>query len=390
MAPREWARGCVGDMAHVTATRARLGRLALPAAVLALSACAPPHGSAPVHSGAPATPVASVTPAIRQPLIAVLDRPFGAAPNTLRLLSPDGVEVAETPIDPDAEAITAAGPRLLIAGAGKLQAIERDGTSTALPSLPGDAQADLVRGLVADPGGTAWLWSSVSESASGAESRLYLSGPGTPVALLLDRHQAGTALQPVAWTAGGPVVSEEPLGIGGYVLFRRTFGAASLLDVGARTLRPLAGVECAFSDLAADGTVACVSDGREGPHGSAPVTLHLLRPGHPAVTVALPTSVRQAGAALFRPGGGAVSLALSPALGEGQEQVETDLVDVASGARHAFGPAGVMPAAWLPDGRLVAVRLPGVAGGGPGTYVVAADGTAALISPASTVVGILA
>jgi hypothetical protein len=371
------------------ATRARLDRLVLPAAILALSACAPPHGTGPEHSGSPATPVVSATPLTREPLIAVLDRPFGAAPNTLRLLRPDGVEVAETAVDPDAEAITAAGPRLLIAGAGKLQAIERDGTSSALPTLPGDATNDLVRGLVAKADGSAWLWSSVSQSDSGAESRLYLSGPRTPATLLLDRHEAGTALQPVAWTAGGPVVSEEPLGIGGYVLFRRTFGAASLLDVDARTLRPLASGDCAFSDLAVDGTVACVSDGREGPHGDAPVTLHLLRGGHAAVSVALPASMRQAGAALFRPGGGVVSLAMSPALGEGQEQVETDLVDVASGARHAFGPAGVMPAAWLPDGRLVAVRLPGVVGGGAGTYVVAADGSAALISPASTVVGIL-
>jgi hypothetical protein len=93
---------------------------------------------------------------------------------------------------------------------------------------------------------------------------------------------------------------------------------------------------------------------------------------------------------LFRPDGHALTLAMSPALGEGSEQIETDLVDPATGARRAFGPSGLMPVAWLPDGRLLAVRLPGVSGGAAGTYVVSADGSSAvLLSPASTVVGVL-
>lgn len=363
-------------------------RLLLLAAALTLAACAPPH-RAEVRTGSPATAAASPTGQLAQPLVAVLDHPFGAAPNTLRLLRTDGVEVAELPVDPDAEAITAAGPRLLVAGSGRITTVERDGSSGVLPSLPGDPGVDLVRGLVANPAGAAWLWSSVAQSDSGARSRLYLGGPSVPSALLLDRTEVGRALQPVAWTAGGAVVSDEPLGIGGYVLFRRTFGATSVLDLGTHALVPLTDAGCAFSDLGADGTVACVSDGREGPHGDGPVSLHLLRTGHAPVVVALPASVQQAGLALFRPSGGVVTLAMSPALGEGQEKIETDLVDVASGARKVFGPDGIMPAAWLPDGRLLAVRLPGVEGGDAGTYVVSSDGSAVLISPASTVVGVL-
>ena len=199
----------------------------------------------------------------------------------------------------------------------------------------------------------------------------------------------GTALQPVAWTAGGPVLSEEPLGIGGYVLFRRTFGAATRLDLSTRTLQPLTGSDCAFSDLAADGSLACVVDGREGPHGAGPVTLHVVRHGLRPLDIVLPASVQQAGAAFFSPSGDVLSLGTSPALGEGQEQVETDLVNLATGARHALGPAGVMPAGWLPDGRLVATRLPGVAGGAAGTYLVARDGTTTVVSTAWTVVGVL-
>jgi hypothetical protein len=359
-------------------------RLTLPVLAFAMVACASPRGATV------ATPTPSPT-AVPAALIAVLDHPFGAVPNTLRLLRPDGGVVATANIDPDAEAIAVAGSHVLIAGGGRLTEIDRDGIALPLPTLPGSASTDIVRGLVADRSGTRWLWSSVGQSASGADSRIYMataSSPSAPV-LVMERQTAGTAIQPVAWTAGGPVVAEEPLGIGGYVLFRRTFGAASMLDLSTRKLRPLTGADCAFSDMAADGSLACVVDGREGPHSAGPVTLRITRPGHAAVSVALPASVQQAGAAFFRPDGAVLSLGTSPALGEGQERIETDLVDVATGARHAFGPAGVMPAAWLPDGRLVAVRLPGVAGGDPGTYLVGADGTASLVSAAWTVVGVL-
>ena len=372
-------------------TAARLG-LPLPVlAILAVTGCAAPHTASVVSPPATPRPTPSATPP-PQPLVAVLDHPFGATPNTLRLVHLDGSVVASVNLDPDAEAITIAGRHVLIAGAGRVAEVDEEGNFSPLPTLPGSPQADIVRGLVAAPDGVHWLWASVNQSDSGADSRVFLGGSLASAAsptMVVERHSSGTALQPVAWTTAGPVLSDEPLGIGGYVLFRRTFGATSLLDLSTRKLQPLTDADCAFSDVAADGSVACVADGREGPHGGGPVTLRLTRPGHAAVNVVLPGSVQQAGAAFFRPDGAVVSLGTSPALGEGQEQVETDLVDVATGARHAFGPAGVMPMGWLADGRLLTVRLPGVAGGDAGTYVLGADGTVTLVSTASTVVGVM-
>jgi hypothetical protein len=355
-----------------------------------LAACGGSHG-ANISTPSPAVPTASATPVVRTPLVAVLDHPFGAAPNTLRLLHLDGREVAHVTLDPDAEALTTAGSTVLVAGAGQVRAMSGSGAVTAQVSLPSNATPDLVRGLVGDGSGTRWMWSAVAQSGGIAVTRLYQSGPTGPPTLVMSRQGSGTALQPVAWSSAGPVVAEEPLGIGGYVLFRRTFGAAGLLDVTTQSVRPLADADCAYSDLAADSTVACVLGGREGPtHGSGPVTLRLLRSGgRPPLDVPLPASVAQAGAAFFSPDGTSLSLAMSPALGEGQEQIETDLVDVATGTRHVFGPAGLIPTGWLPDGRLVAVRLPGVAGGDVGTYVVDRDGKATLVCAASTVVGIL-
>jgi hypothetical protein len=359
------------------------------AAAGAVSACGGSQGAPLGTPGptTPATPAATATPAAHSTLLAVLDHPFGAAPNTLRLLRPDGGgEVAHASIDPDAEAVATSGSEVLVAGPGQLHALGPNGTVVAQVSFPG---ADLVRGLAGDPTGTRWLWGTVAQAGGVAKSTLYAGSPtGTPTPVL--SHSApGKAMQPLAWTAGGPVVSEEPLGIGGYVLFRRTFGSAGLLDMDSHSVKPLTDTACAFSDMAADGSVACVLNGREAPNNGGTVTLRVIRPGRATLNVPLGASVAQAGAALFSPDGTTLSLATSPALGEGQEQVTMELVDVATGAHHAVGAAGLMPVCWMPDGRLAAVRLPGVAGGDVGTYLVDSGGRTTLVTTASTVVGIV-
>jgi len=323
-------------------------------------------------------------------LIAVLDSPFGSVPNTVRLVGSDGVEAAHVSLREDAEAITVAGSRLLVAGGGRLRAISRGGAVEDLGALPDDTSLDLVRGLVASPDGRRWVWASVRQEPDGtARARIYVAGDGLAPALLSERSEPGRALQPVAWNAAGIVVADEPLGIGGYILFRRAFGPSSLLDVDAHLLRPLLTDECAFSDLAPDGSVACVLEGREGTHGPGPVTLRIISTAGSRTDIALASDVAQAGAALFSPTGDRLSLATSPALANGAEVINAYLLDVRSGARRPIGPAGLAPAGWLDASHLVAARIPGTAGGAVGTYILATDGTATLIATGSTVVGIL-
>ncbi len=363
------------------------------AVAASLSACGPAQHGALVGTPAAtarATASASPTADLHLPLLAVLDHPFGAAPNTLRLLRTDGGgAVASIPLDPDAEAVATSGALVLVAGNGVLHVLAADGSPAAATSLPGAGADALVRGLAGDPTGTHWLWSTVTQADGTATSAIYTAGPGSPPSLVAQSSATGVARQPLVWTAGGPVVSDEPLGIGGYVLFRRTFGATLLLDLASHATRPLTDAACAFSDLAGDGSVACVLNGREAPNQGGPVTLRVTRPGHAPLDVALPGSVAQAGAALFSPDASSVSLATSPALGEGDEEVSTWLVDLRSGARTALGPPGMMPVAWLDNSRLLAVRLPGWRGGDPGTYVVDRSGNTTLLSTASTVIGVL-
>jgi len=333
-------------------------------------------------------------PAQPAPLVAVLDAPFGSVPNSLRLVGLDGVEAARLALPDSAEAVATGGHRLLVAGGGQLLGATSGGSaSTSLSPVstlpPGGADA-LVRGLVISPDGGSWLFSMVVQHDDGTiTSRIYLGGEGTAARLLVEHTAPGRALQPVAWTAGGPVISDEPVGIGGYVLFRRTFGPTSLLDVSSGALHPLTGEDCAFSDLAADGAVACIVDGREGPNGGGPVRLRIQpRTGAP-IEVRLPAGEAQAGAAYFSPDSPWVTLASSPATASSSEPVTDVLVDRRDGSVHPLPASGLIPAGWLPGGRILADRPTGIEGGDPGTWAITPEAGSTRLSTAPLTLGLL-
>jgi hypothetical protein len=359
---------------------------ALAAAVL-VAGCGQPHRDA-----GPAGPVSRSAQAT--PLVAVLEAPFGSVPNALRLVGLDGVEAARLPLPDDAEAVAVGGRRVLVAGGGRLLGAETTGSvPTALvpvETLHADGPDELIRGLVISPDGRRWLFASVAEHGDGTiTSRIHLGGAGEADRVVVERTAPGRALQPVAWTAGGAVVGDEPVGIGGYILFRRTFGPTSVLDVDSGRLRPLTGEGCAFSDLAADGSVACVVDGREGPNGGGPVRLRIQPPTGAPVEVRLPDTERQAGAAYFAPDGPWVTLASSPATTNANEPVTDALVDRRDGSVHPLPASGLIPVGWLPGGRVLGDRPTGIEGGDPGTWMIIPAAGATRISTAPFALGLL-
>jgi hypothetical protein len=359
---------------------------ALGAAVLA-AGCGQPH-----RDPGPAGPVSRSAQAT--PLVAVLDAPFGSVPNTLRLVGLDGVEAARMPLPDDAEAIAVGGRRVLVAGGGRLLGAEVTGSvPTALAPLGTTGASgpdELVRGLVISPDGHRWLFASVAQHGDGTiTSRVHLGGVGGADRVVVERTAPGRALQPLAWTAGGAVVGDEPVGIGGYILFRHSFGPTSLLDVDKGTLRPLTAEGCAFSDLAADGSVACVVDGREGPNGGGPVRLRIQPPTGAPVEVRLADTERQAGAAYFAPDGPWVTLASSPATAAASEPVTDALVDRRDGSVHPLPASGLVPVGWLPGGRILADRPTGIEGGDPGTWMITPAAGATRVSTAPYALGLL-
>lgn len=366
----------------------RIGALAaLALAASTVAGCGHQAGSAatPAASTGGVKAVAAMPPG---PLVAVLDRPFGASPNTLRMLRLDGTEVASTPLRDSDEAVAVGGRRALIAGSGTIRALAEDGSVGAVENLPAEPADALVTNLVASADGRRWLWSSVRQDASGdVDSRVFLGADGAVPLLVTARTVAGRALVPVAWTAGGPVISDEEVGLGGYILFRRGFGDTLLVDTAHSTLRPLSTQACALNDYGASGALVCVSGGHEAPHGHEAVTLHVTRPGAASITVALPGTIAQAGAALLNPGGDRVTLASSPATGATPEEVDAEVIDLARGTSKSL-PAGLVPVAWTPAGGILATRHDGVVGGDPGTYLIAADGSVTHVSGAADAVGL--
>ena len=363
---------------HAVTWAARVTFLA-PVAALAVACGHPAQGDSPAPPPAP-------TPHPTAGVVAVLDAPLGSLGNTVRVLREDGAQVSAASLPDGTEALALAGTRVLVAGGGRLHALDAGGVMRDLGDLGDDADA-LVRGLVASPDGHRWIWASVSQDQSGTvHDTLRLAGDGMPPHTVLTRTESGTALQPVAWTAAGVVVADEPLGIGGYVLFRREFGSTSLLDPVAATLHPLLADSCAYSDTGPTGAAACVVDGREGPHGSGPVTLHLVSAGGGSLTLSLPGDIAQAGAAWFSPDGARLTLASSPALATDAEVVHCMVLDTATARAAAACPDGLIPAGWLGAQSFAAFRTPSTAGGDPGTYVVRGDGTAVRIASGSAVV----
>jgi hypothetical protein len=362
--------------------------------VAALVACALGAACGVSHPGGPASGVPRTA---RLPTLAVvLDGPFGTVPNSLRLVGLDGVEADRLPLPDDAEAVAVAGHRVLVAGGGRLLGADLSGglpTSLGtVGSLPADGPDELVRGLVLSPDGDRWLYASVVQHDDGTlTSRIHLGGLGRGDRVVTERTAPGRALQPVAWTAGGAVVGDEPVGIGGYILFRRTFGPTSVLDVDSGALRALTSETCAFSDLAADGTIACVVDGREGPNTGGPVRLRIQPRSGPAVEVALPATVQQAGAAYFSPLGPWVTLASSPATGAADDAVTDVLVDRRDGSVHPLPVSGLIPVAWLsgPGQRILGERPAGVGGGDPGTWMILPAAGSTRLSTGTDAIGVL-
>lgn len=365
---------------------AAMAALLAPAVAL-LAACGahPAQGEAP---SAPAPPKPSPTAAVASGVVAVLDSPLGSLGNTVRLLRGDGTLLSAGALPDDTEALALAGSRLLIAGGDRLHSLEAGGVAHDLGDL-GDGADTLVRGLVASPDGHRWAWASVVQDQSGTvHDGIRVGGDGITAHTVLDRTEVGTALQPVAWTGAGLVVADEPLGIGGYVLFRREFGPTSLLDPLTGTLTPLLGDDCAYSDTTGAGTLACIAGGHEGPHGSEPVSLHLIPRSGGSLTVSLPGDVAQAGAAWFSPDRRRVTLASSPALATDSEVVRCTVLDALTAQTVAACPDGLIPAGWLSPDSFAAFRTPSTAGGQSGTFVVHSDGTATPIAGGYSVVGI--
>jgi hypothetical protein len=309
-------------------------------------------------------------------VVAVLgDQP----PFTLQLVTLGG-EVALTFALPNGYFPTAAGGDMVLLknDAGQVTGLTRDGHLYDL----GTVGASSPTGPLISADGTQWVYADEQwdQSTGIIHAKVWLGPLGRPGVVVDSADEQYRDLRPFSWTALGPAIEHGAVGIGGYILFNNATGPVDRVDPAALQATALKydATGCGFSDLAADGRIACVSS------GAAPV-LKIFTDGQ-ARTFALPQPrFRVAGAAYFNPTSShQMVIGGSQQVGTPHEVFESDLVDLNSGSLKPIGPPNSTPApgpwAWLADGSLLLEVRAFSAGANPGTYLVKPDGTSTRIS----------
>jgi hypothetical protein len=374
--------------------------IAAPATIAAAIAVAVISGQfqkavVPVPAGSPvpspvASPQASPSPASKVELVLVeTSSPAGSArPLTVHWVTADGRELAYKQLHDNEAVIGAAGSRVLLyRNDGHVLDLHLDGTSedvgSGLPTNTSPGPTDVpVRALVS-PDGNRWIWSQiVGTSGSTVTSRIWEGGVGAQPRIAATATEDAHALQPYSWTLTNPLITHGAIGVGGYYVLDPSFGQVAELELATGKQTPVGPADEMAAAVAGNGAIAYMA-----PNGQARL-LTQNGPGQRGLSANLP-STGQVGGLIFDPGSNHLVFATSPAQTPGQEQVETDILDLNTGARtNQFAPAGSRPAAWTPDGRLVVTRASGFTGGPTGTYLVAIDKSVVQVSSYFDFVGL--
>ncbi len=323
-------------------------------------------------------------------LVEISTPPNLVGPQTVHWIDLHGAQVAAHQLPTNEAVLGAGGGHVLVyRGDGHVLDLRRDGSDAGvgqgMPATTARGATTVpVRALVS-PDGTQWLWGQiVSQPGSNVTSTLTLAGIGAPARMVAQATEEGHALEPYRWTLADPLVAHAAVGVGGYLLFDEAAGQVDKLSLASGAQTPVGPARPEAVDLAGSGARAYIEN-------KAAATTRLLTvsgPGERGLSAILPSN-GQAGGLMFDPSSSHLVFASSPANSPGHEHLETDVLDLISGARSTFGPADLRPATWLPDGRLVEFRTSADGDGVPGTYLVALDGTALRISPYARIAGVL-
>ena len=322
-------------------------------------------------------------------LIVVSDKPAGPDESSssinLRLVRPDGSQAQQLTVKQGAAVLAARGERIFIKEGSALKALHKDGTVETL----GDLGASNILAFVASPDGNRWMWGTEEST-----SQVHIAGTGMNPRVVAESNDPRTSVEPFSWTPVAPFVAHATTGLGDRV-FTPAAGPVEKLDPATFTLQPIAHTDqCAFSDMARDGTVACV---RRLTDPNPPPRLMLMSPDGKTQTIKLnPSNFPEEGDAYFSQDGRLVTIAGSTGYGNhsGPDHNVTDLVTAKDGSIRRLAD-GLRPSSdlnwqtWLDDGSLVLWRPEGAAGGPAGVFVVSPAGSAKQISKGGFAVGLI-
>ena len=365
--------------------KAPLSLIALAVALASCGQSAPHAGSSGGAARQPAPAASASAPS--RPLIAVSDE-AGAGRTALSLVTLDGLQVGHVIVQAsDYPWPGVGGGMLTFVDQGQLKGLTRSGSVETLGSVAGYTAGP----VVVSPDGQHWMWGTFSSGSDGTVTSKLMLGSRSSLDRVIEKQTSQQRhLAPYRWTGAGPTYEDAALGIGGYIPFFGATGPSSRFDVDSgKVTTVLGGTSCQFADLAQDLTIACF--------GADNVLDVLSANGH-IVEVSLPKpTFTFHGAVSFAPGPTATTLVVGGGTGDGAngkpERDQTDVLDISSRTLRQLGPDGLRPAdgpaAWLPDGSLLAYRPAGAFGGDPGVYVVARDGSAKKILSSGTALGVI-
>lgn len=347
-----------------------------------------------VPAGSPVPTVVSPVPtpsvAVQTAVVLTSTPPNQTGPVTVHWVGLDGKDLATQQLPQTENMLGAGGHRVLVyRNDGHVLDLHPDGgaedVGSGMPTTTSPGQVSVPVKALVGPDGEQWIWGHIvggDQATGNVHSQLTVAGIGQAPRVLVDITEQGHAVEPYRWTLAKPLIEHATSGVGGYSVFGYTNGQHQQLDLGTGKQTPVGDGDAVQVDLASNGATAEIPSKFSG--GSVTVN----GPGMRGLGVPLPQA-GEAGALMFDPSSNHLVYGTSPAGGPPNEQLETDIIDLNTGARTKFGPPDLRPVAWLPDGRLLEVHEASYRGGFAESYLVSLNGTAAKLSPATGYAGIV-
>jgi hypothetical protein len=335
-----------------------------------------------------ATVSATTTPVSGPPLLVVADPSPDAFAGaiTVRFYWLDGTEVSHVMLPAGTQVVAARGARVFVLNNGKLRGLHRDGSFEELADL-GSAPGGEV---TPSPDGTRWLWSTnVSNAGSSTTtSAIHRGGDGLKDRVIITNTEGAHVLRPYEWTKVGAFLAHMVTVVGANVPFGLPLGPVDRLNVETATATPIANSDtCQFSDMSADGTIACFPSAH---------TVRLVYPDGHVTDIPLSTPrFESSGDAFFSLDGRHLTVAgVSGSPNDRASRWATDLITTSDGSITRLALDDVRPAdfpraaCWLPYDALIVYRPTGSVDS-PGVFEVGSSGTSLPISKSGVPVGVL-
>jgi hypothetical protein len=236
----------------------------------------PPPTSEPTPT--PTTTATGPPPVVPANLVIAADRLFfPSGDDTLELINGSGKVIATDTVPSSAPpwSVPGDGPWWVGFGptgifidtsSGSLSALEPDGKVHALENI-GAIPLEEMSGLAESPDGAQWIYSVVTWNSGYSEStsRLYVGSAGSSprlVATLTRADSAGGGYAVLRWDATGVLLGTALQNVGGagpFISEGYEFESVVQLDPSTGAISAPLTSSCRFSDVASDGTIACVS-----------------------------------------------------------------------------------------------------------------------------------